>query len=75
MTAGVFQLEDHRVPDPQEARPRYGPLDILSKAELAAFFGKSERTIDRAGFPHVIVGREPFYPWPAVVDFLRGQVS
>ncbi len=75
MTVGVFQLDQHRIPDPQDQRPRYGPLDILSRAELAAFFGKSPRTIDRLGIPHVIVGREPFYPWPAVVDFLRGQVT
>jgi hypothetical protein len=54
-------------------RPRYGPHDVLTKAELAAFFGKCERTVERMNFPAVVVGREPFYVWATVVEYLRKQ--
>ncbi len=57
------------------ARPRYGPYDLLTRAELAAFFGKCERSIDRANFPCVLVGGTRFYPWASLVEYLRKRTS
>lgn len=56
-------------------RPRYGPFDVLTKAQLEAFFQQGERTIERMHFPSVIVGRRAFYPWADIVEFLRRHAA
>lgn len=67
MTALQFPAQ----PDPVGPKPRYGEYDVLTQAELAAFFDVGERAIERMHFPQANVGRSPFYCWADVVAFLR----
>lgn len=52
-------------------RPRYGPFDVLTKAEMAQFFSVGERSIERQRFPCTTVAGKPMYPWALVVKHLE----